>query len=191
MRTARTCLSTLALLSLAGLMGCSTNNSTAPAMGTMNVRMTDAPGDFQSVNLVVNEVAAHIEGSGAAGEWTVLNSTPATYDLLTLRNGVTTAIGQATIPAGHYTQIRLMLGEGSNVMVDDATHPLIVPSGLQTGVKVVGSFDVPAGGTLNVLLDFDAARSVHRTGAGTYMLVPTVKVLEPTTGGGEEPPPTP
>jgi hypothetical protein len=177
--------------------GCSTAPS-APGYGTMRVRMTDAPGDFESVNLVVTQVAAHIAGSeapaGAMADsdgsgadttsgWVVLNDTPATYDLLTLQNGVFTTLGSARVPAGHYTQVRLKLGAGSNVVVGGVTHPLIVPSGLQTGLKLVGEFDVPDNGLLDIALDFDAARSILLTGAGDYHLKPTVKVLPFTTAG--------
>src|SRR5258705_12183771 len=50
----------LGMLAIAGLSGCS-NNPTSASLGTMNVQMTDAPGDFQKVNLVVNEVAVQHE----------------------------------------------------------------------------------------------------------------------------------
>ena len=63
------------------------------------------------------------------------------------------------MPAGHCTQIRLKLGAGSNVVVDGVTYPLTVPSGLQSGYKLVGEFDVPASGLVELALDLDAARS--------------------------------
>jgi hypothetical protein len=177
------------LLVLGVLAGCSSSPS-GTSNGTLNVRMTDAPGDFESVNLVITQVSAHLEGGGAESDtdstsgWVVLNSTPATYDLLTLRNGVFVTIGAGLVPAGHYTQVRLKLGEGSNVVIDGVTHPLTVPSGLQSGLKLVGPFDVPAGGVIDLALDFDAARSIHQTGAGAWMLKPTVKVIPFNAAGG-------
>ena len=181
------------------LAGCSSNHASGPGFGTMSVRMTDAPGDFEHVYLVVDQVSAHLAGSGdegttfvqadtdtvvSEGGWIVLEDTPATYDLLALQNGVFTTIGLGKVPAGRYTQIRLKLGSGSTVVVDGAEHALTVPSGLQTGLKLVGNFDVPANGLLDVALDFDAARSVHQNGRGTYILRPTVKVLPFSTAGG-------
>ncbi len=44
----------------------------------------------------------------------------------TLRNGVFTTLALAHVPAEHYTQIRLKLGTGSNVMVGGVTYPLTV-----------------------------------------------------------------
>ena len=177
----------IALILLASLFtfsACSkSSNSTSPRYGTMRVRLTDAPGDFQHVNLVVREVSVHLSGSDSTNGWQVLRADTATYDLLALRNGLFTTIGQALIPAGHYTQIRLKLGAGSNVVVDGITYPLTVPSGLQSGLKIIGEFDVPTNGLMDVALEFDAARSVHQTGAGAYMLKPVVKALPFSTAG--------
>jgi hypothetical protein len=179
-------------IALAALAGCSSNSS-GPEYGTMNVRMTDAPGDFDQVNLVVTEVSAHLAGGEElftseddttdSGDWTVLSEGPATYDLISLQNGVFVTIGSEKLLAGRYTQIRLKLGAGSTVVVDGQTHPLEVPSGMQSGYKLVGTFDVPADGVLDIALDFDAQRSVIQNGAGDYHLKPTVKVLPFSTAG--------
>lgn len=177
----------LAALVLAlAISGCS-KSSTSPGFGTMSLKMTDAPGDFQEVNLEIIQVSAHLGEDGTASDstsgWQVLRAESINVDLLTLRNGVFTTLALAQVPAGHYTQIRLKLGAGSNVVVDGVTHPLTVPSGLQSGYKLVGSFDVPTNGLLNLALDFDAARSIVLTGSGTYILKPTVRVMPFSTAG--------
>src|SRR5690242_3252804 len=142
-----------ALLLILAISGCS-GKTTGPGFGTISLKMTDAPGDFQEVNLSILQVSAHFGGAEAEGEsdstggWQVLRSDPMNVDLLTLRNGVFTTLALAKVPAGHYTQIRLKLGPGSNVVIDGVAHPLTVPSGLQSGYKLVGSFDVPANGLL-------------------------------------------
>jgi uncharacterized protein DUF4382/carboxypeptidase family protein len=100
-----------------------------------------------------------------------------------LQNGVFTTIGEASLPAGTYTQIRLKLGAGSNVVVDGTTLPLKVPSGMQSGLKLIGTFNVPPGGTTDVGLDFDASRSLHETGSGQWMLKPVVKAFTMTAAG--------
>jgi hypothetical protein len=175
-----------ALLSVLAISGCS-KSTTAPGFGTMSLKMTDAPGDFQQVNLAITQVSAHLGGAGADSDstsgWHVLRAESINVDLLTLRNGVFTTLALTQVPAGHYTQIRLKLGAGSNVVIDGVTHPLTVPSGLQSGYKLVGSFDVPTNGLLNLALDFDAARSIVLTGSGTYLLKPTVRVLSFSTAG--------
>jgi uncharacterized protein DUF4382/carboxypeptidase family protein len=176
----------LALLPLAALAGCSNNdNPSSPGSGTMVVRMTDAPAAVQAVNLVVNEVAVRVEEGqpDSLSGWLVINSTTHTYNLMNLQNGVFTTIGQGTVPAGTYTQMRLKLGAGSTIVVDGTTYPLTVPSGMQSGLKVDGSFLVPAGGTSDVSLDFDASRSIVQTGAGSYLLKPVIHVMSTTAAG--------
>jgi hypothetical protein len=97
---------------------------------------------------------------------------------MTLRDGVFTTMGVALVPAGRYTQIRLKLGAGSDVVVDGVTYPLVIPSGLQSGLKLVHPFTVPPEGFVDLLVDMDAKTSVIETSAGTWMLKPTVKVTE-------------
>jgi len=179
-----------ALFLALAISGCS-NSTTSPGFGTISLKMTDAPGVYQEVNLAIIQVSAHLAGteavagadSDSTSGWHVLRAEPINVDLLTLRNGVFTTLALARVPAGHYTQIRLKLGAGSNIVVDGVTYPLTVPSGLQSGYKLVGSFDVPANGVLNLALDFDAARSIVLTGSGKYLLKPTVRVLPVSTSG--------
>lgn len=165
------------------LAGC----SSAPNQngnGTVRVRMTDAPGQYDAVNLVVTGVAVHRAFGDSLDGWEALAlDSTRVIDLLTLRNGVFLTLAQGVVPAGHYTQIRLKLGAGSSVVVAGVTYPLTVPSGLQTGYKLVGEFDVPANGLVDLALDFDAERSVHQTGEGRYMLRPTVRMMPFSTAG--------
>jgi hypothetical protein len=171
----------LAALPALALSGCGSKPSGVP-FGTVQLRLTDAPGDIQSLHLVITEVSVHRSGGGDddAGDagWEVVEDEPLTVDLMTLRNGVFTTLGVALVPAGHYTQIRLKLGGGSDVVVDGVTHPLVVPSGLQSGLKLIHPFTVPPEGFVDLLLDFDGQRSIVLTGAGTWMLKPTVKVTQ-------------
>jgi hypothetical protein len=79
--------------------------------------------------------------------------------------------------------VRLILDPGSYIVVSGARHDLVVPSGLQTGLKLVGDFDVPAGGVVDIGIDFDAAQSIHVTGNGRYMLKPTARIQAIATTG--------
>ena len=86
-------LAVLALAAVGGLFlaGCS-GNSTSPRFGTMNVRMTDDPGNFDHVNLVVTQVSTRMEDADTTetdsteGGWIVLKNTAATYDLIAKEN---------------------------------------------------------------------------------------------------------
>lgn len=181
MRSRSILLPALAVAAL--LAGCSP--STSVSTGTVRMQITDAPATVDAVDLVVTQVAIH--GAGVAADtssgWQVLRSDTLHVDLLALRNGVFATLAQALVPAGHYTQIRLKIGAGSTVTVDGVTHPLTIPSGFQTGYKLAGSFDVPANGLIDLGLDFDAARSIHETGSGVWMLDPVVRVVPFSTAG--------
>ena len=179
----RPLLALAAVIALLALVGCSAA-PTSTTSGSVRVRMTDAPGPGDAVNLVVNQVAIHRGLSDSISGWEILSDRAATYDLMKLRNGVFATLAEGSAPAGHYTQIRLKLGAGSNVVVDGVTYPLTVPSGMQSGYKLVGEFDVPASGLVELALDFDAARSVHQTGSGKYMLKPTCRVMPMYDVGG-------
>jgi Domain of unknown function (DUF4382) len=185
MRTYRR--SWLALLPLVLLVGCSDDDTpSGVGTGTMRVRMTDAPAAVEAVNLVVIEVTARTEdasGVDSLSGWQTLNATAKTYNLMDLQNGVFTTIAEAQVPAGTYTEVRLKLGAGSTIVVDGQTYPLTVPSGMQSGLKLKGSFVVPSGGISDIALDFDASRSIVLTGSGTYILKPVIQVLPMPTAG--------
>lgn len=160
------------LVALLAVAGCS--NSTKPSMGTVRVSLTDAPADYDSVILVIREVSVHLAGPEDAG-WVSFVPDSSRYDLLRLGNGVFAELGQVAVQAGHYTQVRLLLGPGSYVVENGIRRDIVIPSGMQTGLKLVGEFDVIAGTTVDLGIDFDARRSFHETGMGTLMLQPTVR----------------
>ncbi|NCQ35548.1 DUF4382 domain-containing protein [bacterium] len=168
----------LAASILAGLTGCS--DSTAPNaqdFGTLRLYLVDAPGDYQAVNIVVTGVEAHFAGADSLSGWYTVAADTDTIDLLQYVDGNIFALADSTLPVGHYTQFRLLLGEGSNVVVDGETFPLFVPSGMQTGVKIGHDFTLGPDGVFEATLDFDATQSVHRTGKGQYMLKPVIRVV--------------
>jgi hypothetical protein len=161
-----------AVIAVAIIGGCDT---TGPGIhGNFILLMTDAPGEFDEVNIVIERVDVHM----AEGTWMTINNTPATYDLLKLTNGVMATLGEAKLEEGKYTMIRLMIGEGSNVVVDSVEYDLFIPSGLQTGIQLVQSFDIAADYTYELLIDFDAHRSVVPVAGHPhdYILQPTYRV---------------
>jgi hypothetical protein len=110
-------------------------------------------------------------------------------------------LGIAELEAGHYNQMRLILedSEGTpasqdppdnnilgqqhphfNYLIDanNEDFPLKVPSGGNTGIKLVNGFDIVADQANELVLDFEANRSIVTKGNGNYGLKPTIKVLE-------------
>ena len=163
-------------LACAGLAAAACSGSSS-GDGRMTVRLVDAPADLAAVNLDVQRV----EVNGPDG-WRTLSSPNRIVNLLALTHGVADTLADATLPAGHYGQLRLLLGPASQVTLADGTvHDLKVPSGQQSGVKLVVSFDVAANTTKDVYIDFDAHRSifVHEAGASEqFILRPTVRAFD-------------
>jgi uncharacterized membrane protein len=163
-------------------------------MGTLNVGLTDAPAcGFDAVNVTVAKV--RVNKSATAGEtdggWTDITlATPKKINLLNLTNGVLENLGQASLEAGQYNQLRLVLDANANGTANTvlptgakAEQPLETPSAVQSGIKLVGSFKVEAGQRADVVLDFDACKSVITRGKGAYALKPVVKMLPSAING--------
>jgi len=176
----------LAALSIIAFIGCSDSNSTSSGpTGTGEIRMylVDSPSEYNAVNIVVTRVEVHMADADSNSGWWVVNDSTATYDLLTLANGANAILGDTLLPAGHYTQIRLYIGDGSNVVVDGITYPLTIPSGQQSGLKLNHQFEIEPNTLYELTLDFDAESSINQTGNGEYMLNPVIRVIANVVSG--------
>lgn len=183
-RDITTTLACTALLCLFTILGCS-DDETSPSTGTVTIHMTDAPAveGVDAVNLNIIQVSIKASGDESDQGWEVLRADSMNVDLLHLQNGVFTTLATGRVASGPYEQVRLKLGEGSTVVVNGVTYPITVPSGMQSGLKLVGPFTVPGGDGVDVALDFDASRSIILTGSGTYMLKPVVHVMAMSQAG--------
>lgn len=153
------------------IMGCKKEETE----GRIMVRLTDAPAAYQQVNVEILKVRVHMSN----GSWTDLPTNSGVYNLLSLQNGIDTTIVNTTqLPAGDITQMRLVLGSNNTLMADSVTYPLTVPSGSESGIKLVGGLSIPGNSTLNVLIDFDANQSIVQGGNGDYQLKPVIKVVQ-------------
>ncbi|MFC5458574.1 DUF4382 domain-containing protein [Massilia niabensis] len=163
-------------------------------MGTLSVGLTDAPAcGFDAVNVTVTKVRVNKSASAdeADGGWTDITlSNPKKVNLLNLTNGVLETLGQTSLEAGQYNQLRLVLdananGTANTVVPSDTKveRPLETPSAVQSGIKLVGSFNVEAGQRADVVIDFDACKSVVTRGKGAYALKPVVKMLPSAING--------
>lgn len=172
-----------------------------PSSGTLAVALTDAPAcGFDAVNVTVTKVRVHqnVNAADTDSGWTDITlATPRKINLLNLTNGVLDALGTATLAPGKYTQVRLLLdpntGAGmANTVVPTAVpgfpasgneQSLETPSAVQTGIKIVTDVDVVAGQRSDLVLDFDACKSVVTRGNGKYALKPVVKAVPAALNG--------
>jgi len=184
----------LCLLFGFSLAACGGGGGSDGGQGTLSTSLTDSTTDeYQAVYVTIARVEVHHDDGGT---WQTVAEPNKTYNLLELVNGVRETLGIATLDSGNYTQMRLIIGETAeagalnifsvphpfaNYVIDlnDDVHELKVPSGTNTGLKVVNGFDINDNQTTELILDFDAMRSVVMAGSsGQYLLKPTVKVFE-------------
>jgi hypothetical protein len=173
--------------------GSSSSDGGVGGTGTASLSLTDATIDgVQAIYVTIEEVSVHKEGGGG---WETIAEPARTFNLLKLVNGVREELGIAELETGRYTQLRMKVSEqpdeGINILsqghpygnyvIDNADHcqELKIPSGYQTGMKVVCGFDINEDQTTELILDFDASRSIVEAGSsGELLLKPTIKVLE-------------
>lgn len=158
-------------------LACSEDNQTAK----LEVRLTDAPGDYEEVNIDIQSV--EINSSDGNSGWTTLDVESGVYNILELTNGLDTLLATAELPAGRISQIRLILGNENSVKVNGETKPLSTPSAQQSGLKLNLNATLTEGITYTITLDFDAARSIVAKGNGTYSLKPVIRAIETSTSG--------
>jgi hypothetical protein len=142
--------------------------------------LTDAPGDFVEVNIDIAQVDLKREGEA----WQTVLEDVGEYDLLAYQNGKTAVLGEVDLTAGKYEQIRLILNSASVVVEEETgnqTYDLNIPSSQNTGIKLIG-LDIAPDTITRVILDFDAAASIHETGKG-YQMSPVVRAVADTNAG--------
>ncbi|MFZ3287005.1 MAG: DUF4382 domain-containing protein [Telluria sp.] len=200
-QTTRISLATAAIVAAASLAACGGGGgdaTPAPQMGTLGVSMTDAPAcGFDAVNVTVSKVRVNQGATASETEagWTDITLSPAKkINLLNLTNGALETLGQTALAAGRYTQLRLVLDANTGTGMANTVIPtgsttevtLETPSAVQSGIKLVpvgGGFDIAAGQRFDVVLDFDACKSVLTKGNGKYALKPVVKVIPTAING--------
>ena len=157
-----------------------TEDATTPKESTsdysiLTINLTDAPGDYEEVNIDIQTISAQLLDS----TWVDFTTNSGIYDLLTLQNGIDTTIVKDSLSKGsRITQLRLILGDSNNVKVDSGYYSLKVPSGSTSGFKIQFS-DTLSTDSLNLLLDFDAEKSIVQQGnQNRYLLKPVLKVIK-------------
>ena len=208
-----------------GGSGSSMSMTPSSSTGTVSVSISDPPscknptGTFEHVYITVRSVQAHISANATDSTpgWQELapqlSSQPMQVDLFSTAqtNCVLAQLGSASLPAGDYQQIRLLLvsnspgandalpstnacaGNGYNCVVlgDNTIHELALSSEANTGLKIPpgqivgGPLSVAAGQSVDLNIDFNACASILRQGNGGFRLKPTLTAgqISPNNSG--------
>jgi hypothetical protein len=183
-----------AIITIFVLTACSGGGGgSSGGIGTLSLSLTDASSsDYKAVVVTIDEIQVHIKGNGnSPNNWKAVDMpiSPLTINLLDLVNGVREDLGLVDLKARSYTQMRLIIGDTpnpdtlpfANYVITNTDpveiHELKIPSGDKTGFKIVNGFTIAADQKTELILDFDACRSVVQAGnSGQWLLKPTVKV---------------
>jgi Domain of unknown function (DUF4382) len=157
--------------------------------GQMQLAVADAPVDGAQSVVVKFTGVELVPGNGKAVDITF--PAPKVIDLITQSGTATAVLFNQPIPAGSYGQIRLMVvadGDPSNsyiVFSDGTMHGLQVPSGSETGLKLVSGFTVPSTGVVDYTIDFDLRQAIICPGgqAPACTLKPVERLVDNTAVG--------
>src|SRR5262249_44971305 len=149
---------------------------------TMNLALTDAP--VTGVTKVWIAFTG-VELKPANSDPVDISFSPAkAFDLLTLQGGTTaTFLNGSTVPAGEYEWVRLMvdMSPGASYVIDSTgQHDLTIPSGAETGLKLIRGFTMPVGGVADFTVDFDLRKSLIAPPGQSpnYVLKPVLRLVD-------------
>jgi len=174
------------IFGLAGLLALVSCNSEDEEVmegnAKVNVSLIDAPADYDAVWIEVLGVEILTAGEDESDDsaWiSIPNEADDDHlNLLSLVGGNEAFIGSEEVPAGEITQIRLLLGDDNYLVVDGEEIPLTTPSAQQSGLKLQLNQELMAGIQYDLVIDFDAAKSIVKAGnSGQYILKPVLRVV--------------
>jgi len=147
----------------------------AGAPATVRFFLTDAPNpQIDSAIVTISEVTVHKTG----GAFFSVLQEERTLDLLDFQNGLTTLLGEVSLESGKYTQIRFSVVSGS-VESGGQTYDVVIPSDI---IKLNRNIDVCSGGSIDIVMDFDAQKSLkYNKGQNNYKMSPVVKITSITS----------
>lgn len=160
------------LLAVAGCNGSGSGNST----GTLSLGVTDTPVDGAQAVVVA---FTGVDLMGPSGEKSFSFSSEQQVDLLKEQGTNSAALlSSVTVPAGNYQWVRLDVDAANSYIITSTggKYPLNIPSGSQTGLKLVSGFTVAQGGVADFVIDFNLRQSVTQNNNG-YTLTPALRLI--------------
>lgn len=132
--------------------------------GNIIINVTDAPFDIsyiESATVTISKVEIRAAGANDTVPFLTLSEEPVSFDLIKLRNGLVENLVDMNIPIGEYDEIRIVTSEAILKVKDGTIYSQKIPSGPQSGIKmmITPAITVQGGLTSELILDFDLSRS--------------------------------
>ncbi|HIX54370.1 MAG TPA: DUF4382 domain-containing protein [Sphingobacterium sp.] len=176
----RTNLFLIILVGLIGLTSSCQNEDSPRGTTPISIKMTDAPAFYDAIFLNIKEIEIRTESGKEIVEvklppFNILDYNMGEYIYL---------VEDFEVPSGRLEEVRFILHEqGNTIIVDGEELALTTPSGQSSGWKIKVQDRLAPGVAYTLALDFDAARSIHTTGSGKYMLHPVVRAIPEALSG--------
>lgn len=146
--------------------------------------------EYQAVNINIQQILVKASSdSNDNGGWIQIPlKRKGKYNLLHFTNGRDTLLGATYLPSGSISQIRLILGEGNELVLSDNTIiPLELPSELQSGLKMNIQANLMPDIPYDQVLDFNITRSILQGGKiGPFILSPVIQTVVKEKAGAIE-----
>jgi len=130
--------------------------------GRVSILVKDLPAEWTHVNVTFSEVKVHKADAGNESGWYNLTFATRTVDLAQLTN-MSELLASGNVAAGKYTQIRIVVISANGLMTNGTAVEFKVPSGV---LKTTHPFNVTAGHSETLTLDFDLSHSIVETSSG-------------------------
>ncbi len=101
-------------------------------------------------------------------------------DILSVSRSDPVILSDVSVEPGSYKELRLVLKDENTITVNGETHPIKIPSGEQSGLKLKGPFTIPKGKLFTLMIALDTDRSVHWNQGQGYMLKPVLQIANGT-----------
>jgi hypothetical protein len=146
-----------------------------PQYGSMSVSLKDNPANYQEVNVDLQKLEILLENSGTSC-WHELSVNKGVYDLLLLQDSPMLLATQTKIPLGKVTKIKITLGMNNTVKENNTYYPLRLPyaRGKTYSVTIPADYMITPNSVSDVLIDFDALKSVAKTKNNAFILNPVI-----------------
>lgn len=163
----------------------------------VNILLVDAPASYDEVWVEVLAVRVKVDEDGIDDDddldddddessWVeIVYEESQPINLLELTGGNSELLGTEDFPEGEIDQIRLILGENNYVIKNGERFEMKTPSAQQSGLKIKVDEYIEGGMTYDLVIDFDAAKSIVEAGnSGQIILKPVLRAYldEVSTG---------
>ncbi|WP_339875296.1 DUF4382 domain-containing protein [uncultured Algoriphagus sp.] len=177
----------ISILAFAGFSCTSDDENPSGGSARVNIYLVDAPASYDEVWIEVLAVRVKVHENGTDDDdfdddddessWEeIVYDESQPINLLDLTGGNSELLGTEDFPEGEISQIRLILGENNYVVKNGDRYDMKTPSAQQSGLKIKVDEYIEAGMSYDLVIDFDAAKSIVEAGnSGQIILKPVLR----------------